>query len=109
MPQGVGVDLAFKIFQFTELVPDRLRASVMVMAPARLFEVALAGHVGDRGGVRGGDGGHRGVGGGLDERHLLYREGVVCGVGYRVFGRHVGNFEGFLGITWRRSVPRLIT
>ena len=53
-----GVDLAFKIFQFTELVPDRLRASVMVVAPARLFEDALAGHVGDRGGVRGGDGGH---------------------------------------------------
>lgn len=45
-----GVDPAFKIFQFTELVPDRLRASVMVVAPARLFEDALAGHVGDRGG-----------------------------------------------------------
>ena len=27
-----GVDPAFKIFQFTELVPDRLRASVMVVA-----------------------------------------------------------------------------
>ena len=67
-----GVDLAFKIFQFTELVTDRLRASVMVVDPARLFEDALAGHVGDRGGMRGGGGGRGGVGGGLYGRLLLY-------------------------------------
>ena len=34
VPHGVSVDLAFKIFQFTELVPDRLKASVMLVAPA---------------------------------------------------------------------------
>ena len=45
VPHGDGVDLAFKIFQFTELVPDMLRASVMVVALARLFKDALAGHV----------------------------------------------------------------
>ena len=77
--------------------------SVMVVAPAWLFEDALAGHVGDRGGMRGGGGGRGGVGGGHYGRLLLYREGFVCGVGNRVFGRDVGNFEDFLG-----SVSRLI-